>query len=526
MAEFTTEKRRDLTRSGSLVTDDATLQTMNQQFDLAYSNEVKKDKTNNEIFRTINSELTGLAYEYRYLNGKYHATLDEVEIEYIGLDNDGEQYITKSYWDNLKLQTAANLEAGNEFHLNIREGTTVSYPIRPEKYASWVADIHEDVYDFDATEDNLIAMIGTLDSWYTSGGGSGSVETTISGEYLEQIIDIPDTLQPYMPVGYTAYQGDDTDGYMTSGYNKDNEIVLINGSDPYNFAFGKIVNSRDLPSRILFVPYGRIGTIPDDAVITSTFSAETPMITRSAIQVIATLETFYRMARHYLEYNPNSADAANEPTLTGLNSIIDLIEIWENVTNKTDFSIMTTLISAISAIRDPLKAARITYINSHLGEASSLYTDRFDVLDLRLSKVGGTLKELMTNVRGTGIINAVLQEQSNASEWYSNFFIVKVARKNGEWYRRLFVDDFTPGPDTLEVGQTCYILSDDENVPEIEAEITHIVDGRLVDMLNSTYDEKGNSDIAYIACKKIFFKGVIFSKKYLMSDALRIIRQI
>jgi hypothetical protein len=530
MAEFTTEKRRSLTSSSGLITDKNTLDTMNSQLDLSYVTKIKEDKTNNEIFRQINSELTGLAFEYRYLNGKYHAALDEVEMPYKDLDTDGETYITKSFWDNLKLQSAANLEDGNEFHLNVREGTKVSYPVRPDKYGSWVADTHQDVFDFETTEANLIAMVNTLDDWYTSGGGTGDVETIISGEYLEQLIDAPDLLQPYMPVGYAGYQESPSDGYMTAGYNVTGEIVLINGTDSENMAFGKVVASRDLPSRILFAPYGKVGTIPDDAPITSTFGAGTQVLQLIAEQVILKMKWYYQMTKHYLDYNPNSDDGDdgnnNAPILTSIVNVLQLIDIWENVTNKLTFTVIRTLISNIEAERNSLLAARISYINSYLGAASSLYTDRFNVLDLRLSKVGGTLKELMTYSRGVGIVNTVLEEQDNASEWYKKYFIVKKARRDGDYFRRIVVDDFDPGPTEYQVGDVCYILTDDETVPEIMAEITHIVNGRLVDLLNSTYDEEGNADMAYVTAKKIFFKGVIFNKKYLQADNFRIIKQI
>jgi len=527
MAEFTTEKRRDLTRSNGLISDSHVEEALGANFDVAYANEVKKDKTNNELFRRFNSELTGLAYEYRYLSGKYHPTLDEIEITYTDLDNSGNDYITKTYWDNLKLQSAANLDAGNEFHLNIREGTTVSYPIRPDKYASWVDDTHEYVSDFETTEDKLISMVRTLDTWYSSGGGSGNVETKISGSYSEIQLGVADDKQIYMPVGYEAYQADPNSGYMSSGYDTTGEIILINSGDLFNFSFGKIVSSKEKPSRILFAPYGKKGTIPDDATVTSTFDSGTQIITFIAVEVIGTLKAYYEMVIHYLDYNPNDEESSNIEALSTINSVIDLIEIWEADSNKILFTTMISLMDAIEAIRtSTVKSNRITYINSYLPTVSNIYEDRFNVIDLRLSKVGGTLKELMTSNRGASIINTVLQEHNNATEWYSEFFVVMRARKDGEYYRRLFVDDFTPSASTIQVDDMCYVLSNNEDVPEIYAKVTHITEGKLIDTVNSEYNTDGTSNIVYISCKKIFFEGVIFNKSYLMSDDLRIIKEI
>jgi len=532
MAKFTTEKRRELTSSNGYITDDSTKVAMDNQMNLAYANEFKKDKTNNEVFRIVNSQLTGLAFEYRYLKGKYHPTLDEVEIFYTdaGTEKDDTQYVQKSYWDSMKLQSAANLDAGNEFHLNTREGTTVSYPIRPEKYASWVDDSDESIIDFETTEANLLAMVETLNNWYTNGYSSGTVDTTITGPYYENdpSLNVNDDKQIYMPVGYSAYQVDPNNGYMTEGYDKTGEIILINGSDSKNFAFGKIVACKDLPSRILFQPYGKIGTIPDDSSIVSTFSTNEPILIDISAQVIENLHWFYTMARHYLDYNKrNDIDQSNIDTLSNLNDVISLIEIWENDSNKLLFSTMIALVNSIKAIRTTtVNNDRISYINGYLSTATELYNDRFNVIDLRLSKVGGTLKELMTIDRGSKVVNTIMDEQSNAADWYTRFFIVAKARKDGDYYRRLFVDKFTPSATTFQVGDTCYILSDDETVPEIKSTITDITKGRIIDMINTTYDDEGNANIAYIECNKIFFKDVIFSKKYLTSDNLRIIKEI
>ncbi len=520
MGKFTTKERRDMTRSGGLVTDKVVEEAMNAQFDLAYAGEVKKDQTNNEVFRRINSQLTGLAFEHRYISGRYRPALDEHEIQYVDMDNERVNYVNKTYWDSEKLQIAANLEVGNDFHLNIREGTTVSYPIRPSKYASWVDDTNDDVLDFETTEVKLIQMIRDLEN-----GIAGTITTKVSGEYSEKKIDLINDLQNYMTVGFEAYQGDPESGYMTEGYDKTGELILITENfesfDYDNFSFGKIVSSKDLPSRILFVPYGKKGTIPENSEIISNITVGSDILTTISIQIISNLEEYYNMIIHYLNYNLNE-DISNTNTMLEIKEVINLIKVWKDSLDTSWISIIS-LMDAIDVIRTETKRTnRASYINDYLSVEVDLYTDRFDVIDLRLSKVGGTLKELMTISKGTKIVIDVLQEQENSLDLYSKFFIVKRAKKDGEYYKRLFVSDST----NLSIGDTCYILSDNESVPEIEAEIEYITRGRLIDPVKTTYDEEGNADIFYINCKKVFFKNIYFGPKYLMSDNLRIIKEI
>jgi len=524
MATFTTEKRRELTKTKAIA-DEYVLEQMGKQIDLTYADKVEADRANNGIFRRVNAELTGLAYEYRYLTGKYHPSLDELEVIYTGLDADN-NYEEKSYWDNMKLHSAGKLETGNEFHLNTREGTTVSYPIRPTKYSFWCEDSNVIyVKDFETTENNLIAMVRTFNTWYTSGGGTGNIETTIAGPYSEIDYSLKDNEQDYMAIGYAGYQSDPENGYMAEGWDPTGELVLVNTGDITNFSFGKVFAAKDTPSRILLAPYGQKGTVPDDAVITSTFTAGTTIILHMAAQTIANLELSYRMSRHYLEFNPKSEDADNAIILTGLDTVIDLIEVWENVADRYTFTRMIELMDNIQTVRNStMLSNRIAYINAYLitEAVEELYEDRFNILDLRLSKVGGTLKDIMTIEKGNAVINKVLDEQSNSLEWYKKFFIVKRAQVDGDYYRRLFIAN----PDGLEVGDWCYILSDNENVKEIYAEITHIVYARVEDPYRTTYDDEGNIFTAYKESYKIFFNGVIFSADYITSEDLRIIKEI
>jgi hypothetical protein len=229
------------------------------------------------------------------------------------------------------------------------------------------------------------------------------------------------------------------------------------------------------------------------------------------------------MIQHYLGNNPNNEDTNNEPILTSVNNVISLIETWEELQDRDSFSRMLQLLTDIEAERTTtLLNNRISYIDSFLPTQIDLYNKRFDVIDLRLSKNMGTLKEVMTSQKGLSMIDDVLADRENADSLYNDFFIVKTALLDGDYYMRIFVEE----ADGLSVGDTCFILTNNKDVPEIEAEITEIVDGRVKDMLNSKYDEKGNVEFAYNDCKKVFFGNEIFSKDYLIADRFRIVKEI
>lgn len=526
MSDFTTEQRRSMTSSNPALATEQQAEYMNIQLDDTYALKINEDKSNNNIFRIINSEVTGLAFEYRYIEGKYHPALDEQEYFYKeseGEDENNMEIVTKSYWDNKSLQSGAGLEEDNEWHLNTREGTTVKYPIRPEKYASWVNDSHEYVTDFETTESNMIAMIRTLDTWNTSGGGTGNMETSVFGEYFEKILGKSDDKQPYMTVGYTAYQSDPNDGYMTPGYDKTGELILINTGDVENFSFGKVVASKDLPSRILFVPYGRVGSIPDDADITSTFSSGSQIISLIAEQVVLNLMWYYETSRQYLNLNPHKNDINNQPVLDSLDSTINFLELWEIDDNRATFTVMLQLMTDIEAVRTPaILTNRKAYVNAYLGTSPDLYLERFDVIDLRLTKDMGTLKEIMSALGGGDTIDNIFDDREQAALFYTKFFVVKQAIQDGDYYMRIFTDD----ADNISIGDECYVLTDDEDVPELFATVTDIVDGRIVDQLNTIYDSDGNVTYAYTECKKIFFGKTLFSTKYLTTDQFRIIKEI
>ena len=527
--DFTTEDRRRMTKTAELA-DEETKEYLTQNIDLAYTSKVEEDATNNELFRLKNSELTGLAVEYRYLTGTDMPTLDETEYPYIEKDEDG-NLSNSTYWDSEILQVAATLEEKNDWHLNLREGTSIKYPVHPDKYGEWDITAHPYDVAFDLTEDNICNAIDTVLTGMLSSATATTIPATVEiyESYREYTNGLNLADQKFMTIYQNLYPGDST--YLSESFNADDEWVFINKSDPNNFAFGKIIESKTKPSRVLFVPYAQKGTIPDDAKITTyvdyTITADLNIINAAIIETVNTLRAYYELILHYLEYNPNG-DASNATALSTINSAIALIDAWDEDPTTAD-----TLVSNIEFYRTTtVKSDRVSYINTYLASAAAetLYEERFTVIDYRLSKKSGTLRNIMINKKGATTITEVFEDKESAAAWINEqFFLVKKALKDGDYYMRLFIEDSTG----LSVGDECYILTDDDSVPEIHAKVSEIVTGRIEDMLNTVYDEE-NETVTYVYkdCEKVFFKDlnlrnfVTFTNKYLTTDNLRIIKEL
>lgn len=532
--EFTTEKRRETTSSilsSNEMVDNT--EKLSDNINSAYGQKVKEDKTNREIFYSLNSELTGLAYEYKYITGKYHPQLEEIEYTYLSADDSLTVFENKTYWDSYILQDAGALKENNEFHLNLSEFTTVYYPEHPLKYSRWVDDTHSEVSDFSPTEQDLFDNIRNLMLWYSSGGSSGNSEITIYGSYKEFIPGNIDLKQPYMTVGYTEYILG-SGSFMSDGYNPNGDIILINSLDSNNFAFGKILSSKTEPSRILFAPFCKRGIIPENANITSTYTTNNSMYIIIINELINTLEKIYTNSKRYLDNNPNGNNVDNLPIKNNLIEILNKIEIWKNDINKNDFIVIGTLIDEIESLRLPLFISRPIYINTYLSIADELYSNRFDILDMRLSKRMGTLREIMKTAQSIGEVFRLSDEKKVQVNWFKKYFYVQKCEKDGDWKRRVFIKDEN---NDFQIGDVCYILTDDVNIPEIKAIIDIIVDARLEDVEKAVYNETTGEVIKeYYPVKKIFFRNAIINEEeklrryipdtYKVDDGFRIIKQI
>ena len=532
MAKYTTEQRRNMTKRNSsnyelpFATVDLN-EEVDKNFDNNYAAKLKEDLPNNNIFRKINSELTGLPYEYAFLSGKYHPMLIEQQYSYKVHHRDektNEDIVeTQYWWDSEVLQRSARLEENNEFHPNTNPYSDAILPIKPEKYSTWHSDTNENVIDWYPTETVLLNWISTLENWYYNGGGSGNFESSVYGEYFEYEAGLDDDLQKYMTVGYQEYQDGTSNDYMDENFNKDGEIIFIGTDD--NFSFGIVKASKQQPARILFQQFSKKGEVANDSLITSTFNAGEQKIKYIAEYIIFYLKDYYESIIRYLDYNPNKTNADNQNTYDKTSDVLNLIKIWEEDTDRNDFTKMITLMNNIKAIRDSnYYTNRINYINTYLPTVSQLYNERFDIIDIRLKKVGGTLKELMDIKKGIVKAKSVMDEKEKSKEVQNNYFIVKWVLLDADWYERLFVKD----DNGLNVGDVCYILTDEEETPEIETKITKIVDGYIFDSTKKYTEEdiRNKKKPPKVKVKKIFFEDIYIPNYYTIADGLRIVKEL
>lgn len=529
---FTTEKRRELTSSIISQNDFVTnSEKYSDNINVAFALKADEDKSNREIFITLNSELTGLSYEYKYLTGKYHPMLEESTTDYI--DSVDGEFVTKQLWDSDKLQKAASLELGNEFHIDISESSTEYYPIHPVKYSHWVDDLNIEVKNTINSEQNIFDLIRTIISWYTTGGTSGlATDLTIYGKFNPY--DLNKAVNDYMTVGYLEYITSADPNYMSATYDPSDDVVLINPSDMNNFCLGKVIGYSTKPARVLVEPYFTKGIVPNNSLMTSVHPQGNARYITIANIAIDTLESIYNSMVRYLSNNPNRELADNVSIISNLNSCLALFTTYRSG-NPYDTSRMTTLVNGVEALRVSIKVARSAYINNFLITQYSidLYEDRFKIIDMRLNKRMGTLRELMKVKLGISEISRITDEKKDQIDWFEKYFIVKRCEKDGDWKRRVFIkdplNDFMPG-------DTIYVLSDNEATPEVKATIDVVVTARLEDSTKTTVDDYGDITKEYYTVKKLFFKDAwigdvvkakrFFSNNYLVSENFRVIKQI
>lgn len=531
--EYTTKDRRDLTKS--ILTQQTASENITKFKDVinvGYGVKVEEDASNRFIFHQINSQFTGYAYEYALSSGVYHPMLEIKEYSYKTANDDLTVFTDKTYWDSPKLQEACKLEQVTDFFTNLNESHTDYLPIHADKYSSWADDA--DCEEWTPTEQELFDAIRNMITYYGSGGTSASTsganEIMASGDYSEFVPGDADASQPYMTVNLIEYVVGEG-GYMDDAYDPIGDLILINGTDLNNFSYGKIIGTRMEPARILYAPFCTVGTIPAYAEMTSDYTASSSIILEVIHGMIDRLQEMYENIQRYLSYNPNENDADNQPIITSLSIVLGLITTWKD--GGMVFSDISGLIDSIETDRSAIWSSRETYISTILG-TGEIFDDLWNVLDMRMTKRMGSLRDIMMNEQGAQITFDIAAEKAGSVEWLKKFFIVRKCEQDGDWKRRVFIVDEN---DEFQVGDEVYLLSDNEDVPEIRATIDIIVDARLVDTTASTYDsETGDYVKSYYNVKKIFFKDAwkdgkvrlkrFFPDTYSTQESFRIIKQI
>lgn len=509
MGRFTTEQRRTLTAS-VLETEkfNTDLSYVNQKIYLAEEDKIKKDKTNREMFRFLNSFLTGLAYEYAYINGKYHARLDETL--YTSSNPDSSSAI--NYYDVEKLRNAAKLTETTEFFSDITRSATSYNPLEPDRYAEWyddTTDFDTYVFDFFRTEIEQFNAINTLLTYYSSGYTGSSAATTESLVFYDETIA-------------TTAQG--TMVYATGSVSEGDYILIKEDAD--NFIFGKIVEPVSSSGDFIIDKYVQVGIPSATYSITGDYTASDDFILTIIEELVKVYKEHLLTLERYLSYNVDRGISGNG-ALEDVEAMLVKISTWEAAKDTTFTTATTTLISDFGIERNAagVFSARAGDIDTYMKLAArgTDYTNRFTLIKNRINKKSGTLKDLMEIILGMEEASNILTDKAGHLSVINDYFIVKKIQADGDGRRRVFVIDTTD----LSLNDTVYILTDDENVSELECEIDLITDGILDDYSQVYYNNLGNIKREFVDIKKIFFKdNIIVTSDYLMSDNLRLIKEI
>ena len=523
MSSEETEKRRRLTSSS--IEQDSFVENAEKFKDnikAVEGEKVKEDDANRELFYLVNSKITGYSYEYRYINGIYHPALEEEIQEYVEQDDEENfKYNTKQYYDSPKLRSAANLEEGNEFHLDTNEQTEEHYPVMSRKYSSWLDDLDEDVTEWFPREEELLDLLEDVSSWNSIGHSTSIYDNVpINDNISFYDPNKREDQQTYMMVG-------DGEAYFSDpSFDMEGVICTINKTDSENFSFGKIIKSLSVPSRILFFPVFTVGEINEGNAISTSFDIGDPINDIIINECVNNLEKVYRETLRYLENNPDKNEAEN---IVIKNSLEDsLLEIDKY---KNDVIFLSEMVINIKAIRLPLFINRTSYIISQLSMNEDLYEKLRKIIDRRLSKRVGTLREIMKMNDRTNEIFKIADRKKEESDLTKEFLISVRCQLDGDNRRRIFI---LPLDSILfSVDDKVFLLSDNKEVPEIEAEIDMIIDGIIPDFRDLSMLEP-NAETKYIPIKKIFLKNAYkngkFQKRlkigpeYSIAEGLRLIK--
>lgn len=524
---MTTKERREMT--SSVISQEKQIQDTRKGsnfIDATYGVKIQEDTSNREVFLRLNAILTGLPFEYKFLTGFYHPQLEETKYEYVWATSTT-TFETKYFYDASRVRAAGNLEEGNEFHLNLDDRTTAFLPIRPEKYAGWENDLHETVSIWKPTELELFSAIPTMMEMFENGGTTGLVELTVFGEYLEFK---PDTVSDiFINVSFADYSTG-IGNFMDDGYDPIGDLVVVNSTDVDNFLFGIITKAETEPSRISISTIYKKGEIPENANITTTFTAGNVILQEICENTLYYLEENYNTMLRFLELNGDNNLTANVDMKDNLQEVLSLIDGWRET---KDFSNLETVVTNIDTKRNEIAQDRVDFINTYLPTMTEKYNDRFKILEIRLSKRAGSCREYMKIKSGIQIITEITDTKEEEIGFLKKFFITRQCKLDGDMKRRLFIED----DGDFQVGDEVFILTDNESIPEIRAIIDIIVDARLQDVYNTKVDEDtGIVDKAYFPVKKIFFKDAwlsgkvkvkrFFPESYKVSEGFRLIKEI
>ena len=370
----------------------------------------------------------------------------------------------------------------------------------------------DSVLNFEPTEENLYDMIIELETWHTT------------GKYLEG------TGEEYSPEYYTDYFGDPreyidfygeyeeffNDGRVEKFIDIDfygakeltNNFILI-VSDNTNFAFGKVVKQEADGSKILFTPYCKNGVLSDGGKIYFYFEIGDDRIKDIMYEIFMNIKKIYNETISSIERSLIK-NSSNDNEIINLNNHLEKLENIEDLTISELKSLAVEIFTTDNRSVEITDRSHYiyTYISSNTLKFTDMYNTRMKIIKSKINKKNGTLRTLMLNSEGLSKLYILVGKELEID--LNNYMIVKRSILSGDNTNRIFIDD----ADDFEINDEVYLISDNENMPQIRCYISHIEDGYLKDIENSGYDfEQLTFEQKFKSVKKLFFRDMTIRNK-------------
>lgn len=540
---MTTQERRKITSNEAQnIKNKDQREMIKNNFFSEYGDLIEKDESNRNQFLSLNSQLTGLTYEYNNLLSIYSPLLEEKKYNYKKKrDNKPKEGETESEYYYRSKESLFNFEEKSfwdSFLLHYTLNNTLGY------------NFFEDENQY--PEDFLFFKENDLPELFNS-------EINIKNEILSVIeynYNISENKETYLISDFFYYMP----------FLKEQNYIILNDPTSFNINDKIIIKSDDgisygivldkIDDSILFCPYFIKGVLSEESsVYTYLDDEDKKTIIDGLISEIISIN------ENILRYLENNEDKKNEDIIAYDDILYILDEIsklnysfmnYDDVSNFFNdyFKDEDFINNRINHIRkvlnneyeeeneenedtgNELEKYLSEIYSSWKPEGRDKYTERLDILKKRINieEKRGTLLLANNSYKKSELLLKKEEEKEKDSEVFQPFHII-LCENDGDYFRRVFVKDEA---DLLSIGDKVFILTDDEEVPEVFATIDDITRGRLPDMHDFSLSKKTKDiELKKYELKKVFFNNFYingkkirrykFSDKYKTLDGFRIL---
>lgn len=478
---------------------------------------VKKDEINRNIFLEINALITGMTYEYNHYSKTHHPLLEEFKYKYFRKEEEYPRFneetmtemeyalkakdsvnkiIEDEYWDSFVLHQTGLKSSDYIFYWELDEETGEEIiSENPYRYSNWnlsseyIKDYH--INEFDLLN-NLLYIID------------------FDNNKNDSFLLINDFIK-------YSYDSINNSRMFINKELLENDFLFFGDENDFSYGIIKEVTGKKFYYHE-FVGKGNYN-----------FSKGTNNITEfKTLLIESILNKLKEININMIRYSKNSK-LDNSDVINLYEDVVNYIENFSDYTSTGINDFINNYPKDSIFIND-----RMTEIDNYLSNNSNKYLERNEIISQRINtSYKGTLADILSRI--SGIDRAMKErerERENNLKMYNKYFDVYLCKKDGDGYRRVFINK----EHTLKKGDFVYLLTDNAEIPEIYAEVDLIVDGRVVDNMDFDYNEKTNEiKYKYIHVNKIFFKNFqvngknkkryVIPNKYKFTDNFRVINQ-